>query len=79
MVFPDISTDQGCIGSGWQSFEDWYVHPDLVDMNFVNIITKNNIETRNDYLRSRIKTSFRNYINLKKPKSDNKMKVIFSK
>jgi FkbM family methyltransferase len=38
LVFPDVCTDDGCVGSGWQSFEDWYVHPDLVDMSFVNSI-----------------------------------------
>jgi hypothetical protein len=38
LVFPDVCTDQGCVGTGWQPFEDWYIHPDLVDMNLINNI-----------------------------------------
>ena len=34
-VFEDISND-GC------PYEDWYVHPDLVDMNYVNNLIENN-------------------------------------
>ena len=36
-VFKDINN------AGFNPFEDWYVHPDLVDMNYVNnLIEKNN-------------------------------------
>ena len=41
-VFDDINNDG-------HPFEDWYVHPDLVDMNFVNTIiskNKNNYKTK---------------------------------
>ena len=34
-VFEDISND-GC------PYEDWYVHPDLVDMNYINKLIENN-------------------------------------
>ena len=32
-VFSDVS-------NGGNAFEDWYVHPELVDMNYVNYIKK---------------------------------------
>jgi len=35
-VFEDIN-NQGC-----NPYEDWYVHPELVDMNYVNKLIKNN-------------------------------------
>lgn len=35
LVFPDVSVFWM---GGYKPFEDWYVHPDLVDMNFVNSI-----------------------------------------
>ena len=35
-VFEDINNQ------GINPFEDWYVHPDLVDMNYVNILIDNN-------------------------------------
>jgi FkbM family methyltransferase len=76
LIFPDISTDQGCIGTGWQSFEDWYVHPELVDMYFVNIIIKNIRETRNDYIKNKIISNFNDYIKYKN--NNKKMKVVFS-
>ena len=34
LVFPDVMNDGN-------QFEDWYVHPDLVDMNFINSIKSN--------------------------------------
>ena len=33
LVFPDVSI---FIGTEWNKYEDWYVHPDLVDMEYVN-------------------------------------------
>ena len=35
LVFPDVSVFWE---GGYKPFEDWYVHPDLVDMNYVNSI-----------------------------------------
>lgn len=38
LVFPDVSCDylgKNCI------FEDWWVHPDLVNVNYINSIKKN--------------------------------------
>jgi hypothetical protein len=37
-VFTDVRMDDVNVGS----WEDWYVHPSLVDMNLINRITKNN-------------------------------------
>jgi FkbM family methyltransferase len=71
LVFPDICTDQGCIGTGWQPFEDWYVHPDLVDMNFINII-KTDKSLRNDHIKNIIINTSKKY------NKSEKMKVIFS-
>jgi hypothetical protein len=34
LVFPDVK-------NGPNAFEDWYVHPDLVDMNYINKIKTN--------------------------------------
>jgi hypothetical protein len=34
LVFPDVMNDGN-------PFEDWYVHPDLVDINFINSIKSN--------------------------------------
>ena len=75
LVFPDICTDQGCVGTGWQPFEDWYVHPDLVDMNLVNII-KTDKSLRHDHIRDIITNDSKNKPNILK--SQEKMKVIFS-
>lgn len=36
-VFEDINIDN-------KPFEDWYVHPDLVDMNYVNKLIENNVK-----------------------------------
>jgi len=75
LVFPDICTDQGCVGTGWQPFEDWYVHPDLVDMNFINII-KTEKSLRNDHIKNiLINTS---NITSNNSNKNEKMKVIFS-
>lgn len=38
-VFPDI-----CCLSEELVFEDWYVHPDLVDMEYINKLIENNIQ-----------------------------------
>lgn len=35
LVFPDVKNNNNC-------FEDWYVYPNLVDMNYVNKIQRNN-------------------------------------
>lgn len=35
LVFPDVSVFWE---GGYKPFEDWYVHPDLIDMNYVNSI-----------------------------------------
>ena len=35
-VFEDINN------GGKNPYEDWYVHPDLVDMNYVNTLIENN-------------------------------------
>ncbi len=35
-VFEDINNQ------GYNPYEDWYVHPDLVDMNYVNTLIENN-------------------------------------
>lgn len=32
LLFPDVRVDYG----GWNPFEDWYVHPDLVDHEIIN-------------------------------------------
>jgi hypothetical protein len=40
LVFPDVCTDYG--GEGWRPFEDWYVHPDLVDMDFIHKVKQAN-------------------------------------
>lgn len=61
LVFPDVCTDQGCVGSGWQPFEDWYVHPDLVDMIFVNNIVKSNTNSNSDYIKNNIINEFNKY------------------
>jgi hypothetical protein len=37
LVFPDVIVYHG---NGYGPFEDWYVHPELVDMNFINKIKK---------------------------------------
>ena len=34
MVFPDVK-------NGQSAFEDWYIHPDLVDINYINKIKRN--------------------------------------
>jgi len=34
LVFPDVKV----MNDGYEPFEDWYVHPDLVDMEYVNKI-----------------------------------------
>jgi len=39
LVFPDVSVYW--LGN-FQPFEDWYIHPDLVDMDFINKIKSNN-------------------------------------
>jgi len=46
-VFDDINNDG-------HPFEDWYVHPDLVDMNFVNTIISKN---KNNY-KSKVNNKF---------------------
>lgn len=38
LVFPDVAV---FYEGGYCPFEDWYVHPDLVDMNYVNKIRSN--------------------------------------
>ena len=38
LVFPDVSVFWE---GSYKPFEDWYVHPDLVDMNFINSIKSN--------------------------------------
>ena len=35
MVFPDVEV---FVEGKYRPFEDWYVHPDLVDMDYVNKI-----------------------------------------
>jgi hypothetical protein len=35
-IFEDINNQY------WNPYEDWYVHPDLVDMNYVNTLIQNN-------------------------------------
>jgi FkbM family methyltransferase len=40
LVFPDVCTEYG--GEGWRPFEDWYVHPDLVDMDFIHKVKQAN-------------------------------------
>jgi hypothetical protein len=42
-VFEDISNDGN-------PFEDWYVHPDLVDMNYINKLIENNKKNYIDHL-----------------------------
>jgi len=44
-VFDDVSNCH-CDGYDWP-YEDWYVHPDLVDMNIVNSIIEKN---KNNYI-----------------------------
>ena len=50
LVFPDVQVQYG----GWNPFEDWYVHPDLVDMDYVNRIkcdrSLTHIEIDNRYM-----------------------------
>jgi hypothetical protein len=41
-VFEDINIDN-------KPFEDWYVHPDLVDMNYVNRLIENNTKNYVDH------------------------------
>ena len=50
LVFPNVSVFwQG----SYKQFEDWYVHPDLVDMNYINtIITSNSIT--NEQIKQRL-------------------------
>ena len=36
LLFPDVLVNYA---GGWNAFEDWYVHPDLVDNNIVNQLT----------------------------------------
>jgi len=48
------------MGSGWQSFEDWYVHPDLVDMNFINTIKSDKSLIHHD-IRNNIISQYNNY------------------
>jgi len=38
LVFPDVSVYWE---NGYKPFEDWYVHPDLVDMEYINKIKSN--------------------------------------
>ena len=76
LVFPDVSTDQGCVGAGWQPFEDWYVHPDLVDMYFVNLLA--NKETRNDYIKSNIISRYNDYSKYKNINDTTRLKVVFN-
>jgi hypothetical protein len=41
LVFPNVRV---FYGGGYNPFEDWYVHPELVDMNYVNkLITTENL------------------------------------
>ena len=43
LVFPDVSVYWE---GSFKSFEDWYVHPDLVDMNIVNkVLTTKSLNT----------------------------------
>jgi len=37
LVFPDVKVHV----HGWSPFEDWYVHPDLVNMDYINTIKSN--------------------------------------
>lgn len=37
LLFEDINN-----GAHWRVFEDWYVHPDLVDMNYINQLVEKN-------------------------------------
>ncbi len=34
-MFPDVR-------NGENAFEDWYVHPSLVDMNYINTVQRSN-------------------------------------
>ena len=43
LIFADV-----CDHSSDRVFEDWYVHPDLVDMDYVNKIMQNNIKNYDD-------------------------------
>ena len=72
LVCPDVCTDQGCVGTGWQPFEDWYIHPDLVNMEFVNAI-KSEKEARHDFIKHNIINNYTNYVSRQQ-----KMKIIFS-
>jgi hypothetical protein len=49
LVFPDVSVvfqGQDCV------FEDWYVHPDLVDMQMMNAVRSDTSMNHEDILRS---------------------------
>jgi hypothetical protein len=41
-VFEDISDSNIHTSYLPNPFEDWYVHPDLVDMNYINVLIENN-------------------------------------
>jgi len=53
-VFEDIHPEQG----PQYVFEDWYVQPDLVDMNYINILRNKNI---NNYVSNKITGKSINY------------------
>lgn len=48
LMFPDVSVFWE---GGYKPFEDWYVHPDLIDMNHVNII-KSDVSLTCDQIKS---------------------------
>lgn len=54
-VFEDVNLDNN-------PFEDWYVHPDLVDMNYVNHLIENN---KDQYVNHKITGKTINYKNIK--------------
>jgi hypothetical protein len=39
LVFPDVSV---FVNGSYQPFEDWYIHPDLIDINLFNKINSDN-------------------------------------
>ena len=45
LLFPDVQLPSNTSYRGKQcgAFEDWYVHPDLVDMEYINKLISNNI------------------------------------
>lgn len=53
LLFPDVALDSNEIYRGKKcgSFEDWYVHPDLVDMNHIKLLVDlNENNYKNDLL-----------------------------